>query len=142
VGSEVARVLTKDAAELANRVGAPLELVGIAVRDLDQHRSGDLPADLFTTDARGLVARGDLDIVVEVIGGIEPARELILSALEHGASVVTANKALLAQDAESIYNAAAKADRDLAFEAAVAGAIPIVRPLRESLAGDAVKRVL
>ncbi len=142
VGSEVARVLTKDAGELANRVGAPLELVGIAVRDLERHRSSGLPDELFTTDARGLVARGDLDIVIEVIGGIEPARELILAALEHGASVVTANKALLAQDAESIYDAAAKADRDLAFEAAVAGAIPIIRPLRESLAGDAVKRVL
>jgi homoserine dehydrogenase len=142
VGSEVARVLTKDAAELANRVGAPLELVGIAVRDLDRHASGDLPADLFTTDARALVARGDLDIVIEVIGGIEPARELILSALEHGASVVTANKALLAVDAATLYDAAQKADRDLAFEAAVAGAIPIIRPLRESLAGDAVKRVL
>jgi homoserine dehydrogenase len=142
VGSEVARVLTKDAAELANRVGAPLELVGIAVRDLERHAHGDLPADLFTTDAHGLVARGDLDIVIEVIGGIEPARELILSALEHGASVVTANKALLAIDAATLYDAAQKADRDLAFEAAVAGAIPIVRPLRESLAGDAVKRVL
>jgi homoserine dehydrogenase len=146
VGSEVARVLTKDAAELANRVGAPLELVGIAVRDLDRHTAGradgDLPADLFTTDARALVARGDLDIVIEVIGGIEPARELILSALEHGASVVTANKALLAVDAATLYDAAQKADRDLAFEAAVAGAIPIIRPLRESLAGDTVKRVL
>ena len=142
VGSEVARVLTKDAAELANRVGAPLELVGIAVRDLERHRTGDLPTELFTTDARALVARGDLDIVIEVIGGIEPARELILSALEHGASVVTANKALLALDAATLYDAASKADRDLAFEAAVAGAIPIVRPLRESLAGDAVKRVL
>jgi homoserine dehydrogenase len=142
VGSEVARVLTKDAAELANRVGAPLELVGIAVRDIDRHRGGDLPADLFTTDAQGLVSRGDLDIVIELIGGIEPARELILSALEHGASVVTANKALLALDAATLYDAAQKADRDLAFEAAVAGAIPIVRPLRESLAGDVVNRVL
>jgi homoserine dehydrogenase len=146
VGSEVARVLTKDAAELANRVGAPLELVGIAVRDLARHvghgTPGDIPADLFTTDARALVARDDLDIVIELIGGIEPARELILSALNHGASVVTANKALLALDAATLYEAAQKADRDLAFEAAVAGAIPIVRPLRESLAGDAVKRVL
>jgi len=145
VGSEVARVLTKDAAELANRIGAPLELVGIAVRDLDRHtghQASGLPAELFTTDARALVARGDLDIVIEVIGGIEPARELILSALEHGASVVTANKALLAVDAATLYDAAQKADRDLAFEAAVAGAIPIIRPLRESLAGDAVKRVL
>jgi homoserine dehydrogenase len=142
VGTEVARLLTRDAAELAQRVGSPLELVGIAVRRIDRVRAVDVPTDLFTTDAAGLVSRGDIDVVIEVIGGIEPARELILSALEHGASVVTANKALLAEDAATLYEAAEKAERDLAFEAAVAGAIPIVRPLRESLAGDAVERVL
>src|SRR5687768_18160869 len=134
VGTEVARLLTRDAAELAQRVGSPLELVGIAVRRIDRVRAVDVPTDLFTTDAAGLVSRGDIDVVIEVIGGIEPARELILSALEHGASVVTANKALLAEDAATLYEAAEKAERDLAFEAAVAGAIPIVRPLRESLA--------
>ena len=140
VGSEVARVLTKDAGELANRIGAPLELVGIAVRDLDRHRGRGLPDELFTTDAHGLVARGDLDIVVEVIGGIEPARELILSALEHGASVVTANKALLAEDGATLFEAADKHGADLYYEAAVAGAIQLLRPLRESLAGDRVRR--
>ncbi|TXL61284.1 homoserine dehydrogenase [Aeromicrobium terrae] len=142
VGTEVARLLVRDAAELAHRVGAPLELAGIAVRRIDRERDAELPADLFTTDAKGLVSRGDIDVVIEVIGGIEPARELILTALENGASVVTANKALLAEDAATLYEAAEKVDRDLAFEAAVAGAIPIVRPLRESLAGDAVERVL
>ena len=142
VGTEVARLLTRDAEELGQRIGAPVELVGVAVRRLGRTRDLDLPADLFTTDAHGLVSRGDLDVVVEVIGGIEPARELILAALENGASVVTANKALLAEDGATLYEAAAKAERDLYFEAAVAGAIPIVRPLRESLAGDTVERVL
>ncbi|EFQ82993.1 homoserine dehydrogenase [Aeromicrobium marinum DSM 15272] len=142
VGTEVARLLTRDADELARRVGLPLELVGIAVRRLDRDRDLDVPAELFTTDALGLVTRGDIDVVVEVIGGIEPARELILAALEAGASVVTANKALVAEDGARLSAAATKAERDLSFEAAVAGAIPIVRPLRESLAGDRVQRVL
>ena len=142
VGTEVARLLTRDADELAQRVGAPLELVGIAVRRLGRERDLDVPEELFTTDAQALVSRGDIDVVIEVIGGIEPARELILSALEHGASVVTANKALLAEDGATLFEAADKAERDLYFEAAVAGAIPIVRPLRESLAGDRVQRVL
>ncbi|WP_374999829.1 homoserine dehydrogenase [Aeromicrobium sp. CTD01-1L150] len=142
VGSEVARLLTRDAPELARRVGAPLELAGIAVRRPGRERDLDLPEDLFTTDAHALVTRGDIDVVVEVIGGIEPARELILAALENGASVVTANKALLAEDGGQLFEAAAKAERDIAFEAAVAGAIPIVRPLLESLAGDAIHRVL
>ena len=130
-------MLTTDSEELAQRVGAPLELVGIAVGlVVGRERDLDVPAELFTTDATGLVARGDIDVVIEVIGGIEPARELILSALDNGASVVTANKALLAEDGATLFAAAEKAERDLYFEAAVAGAIPIVRPLRESLAGD------
>ncbi|MGB9011737.1 MAG: homoserine dehydrogenase [Aeromicrobium sp.] len=142
VGTQVARLLTRDADELSQRVGAPIELAGIAVRRLGRERDLDVPSQLFTTDAAGLVARGDIDVVIEVIGGIDPARALILSALEHGASVVTANKALLAEDGATLYEAAEKAERDLYFEAAVAGAIPIVRPLRESLAGDSVQRVL
>ena len=135
-------MLTRDADELAQRVGASLELVGIAVRRLGRERNLDVPKALFTTDAAGLVSRGDIDVVIEVIGGIDVARELILNALENGASVVTANKALLAEDGATLYDAAAKAERDLYFEAAVAGAIPIVRPLRDSLAGDRVQRVL
>jgi len=123
----VARLLTRDSEELAQRVGAPLELAGIAVRRLGRERDLDLPSELFTTDAAGLVGRGDIDVVIEVIGGIEPARELILSALDNGASVVTANKALLAEDGATMFEAAQKAERDLYFEAAVAGAIPIVR---------------
>ncbi|HET8719331.1 MAG TPA: homoserine dehydrogenase [Nocardioidaceae bacterium] len=145
VGSQVVRLLHEQSGDLRERIGAPIELVGVAVRRLDAPRDLgglDLPADLFTTDAEGLVARDDVDLVVEVIGGIEPARSLILRALETGASVVTANKALLAEDGATLFAAAEKYGRDLYYEAAVAGAIPIVRPLRESLAGDQVRRVL
>ena len=141
VGSEVARIMRTHADDLAARVGAPLELVGIAVRRPGRVREG-VPAELVTTDAMGLVKRGDLDVVVEVIGGLEPARTLITTAFQHGASVVTANKALLAQDGPSLYAVAEEQGVDLYYEAAVAGAIPLVRPLRESLAGDTVNRVL
>ncbi|GAB3764604.1 homoserine dehydrogenase [Nocardioides ginsengisegetis] len=142
VGSQVVRLLGEQSGDLAARVGAPVELVGVAVRRLDAAREVEVPEGLLTTDAAGLVARADVDLVVEVIGGIEPARSLILSALENGASVVTANKALLAEDGPTLFEAAEKAGRDLYYEAAVAGAIPILRPLRESLAGDKVTRVL
>ena len=142
VGSQVVRLLTEQADDLAARVGAPIELVAVAVRRIDAPREVEVPAGLLTTDAAGTVARDDVDLVVEVIGGIEPARSLILSALEHGASVVSANKALLAEDGPTLFEAAEKAGRDLYYEAAVAGAIPILRPLRESLAGDRVTRVL
>ena len=142
VGSDVARILLRDGEELEQRVGARLELVGVAVRRLDRARHVDLDPALVTTDAHALVTRDDVDIVVEVIGGIDPARELILAALESGKSVVTANKALVAEDGETLADAAEQAGLDLYFEAAVAGAIPIVRPLRDSLAGDHVRRVL
>ncbi|HET7194127.1 MAG TPA: homoserine dehydrogenase [Nocardioides sp.] len=142
VGSQVVRLLTEHAADLHARVGARVELIGIAVRRLDAPRDVEIPDGLLTTDAEGLVARDDVDLVIEVIGGIEPARSLILSALENGASVVTANKALLAEDGPTLFEAADKAGRDLYYEASVAGAIPILRPLRESLAGDRVTRVL
>ncbi|WP_245597126.1 homoserine dehydrogenase [Jiangella gansuensis] len=143
VGTEVARLLDEHADDLAARVGARLELAGVAVRRLGRDRtpSGLDPA-LFTTDAQGLVAREDVDLVVEVIGGIEPARGLILTAMERGASVVTANKALLAEDGVTLHTAAEKHGVDLYYEAAVAGAIPLLRPLRESLAGDRIRRVL
>jgi len=142
IGSEVVRLLHDNADDLAARIGAPLELAGIAVRRLGRAR--DLPVDpaLLTTDAAGLVARDDVDLVVEVIGGIEPARTLILSALERGRGVVTANKALLAEDGATLYDAAGRAGADLYYEASVAGAIPLLRPLRESLAGDNVSRVM
>ncbi len=139
VGSSVARLLLSNGHDLAARVGRPLQLVGIAVRRLGRAREG-VPPELFTTDAEDLVTRAD--VVIEVIGGIEPARSLILRAFEHGASVVTANKALLAQDGPTLYAAADAAGVDLYYEASVAGAIPLLRPMRESLAGDEVTRVL
>ena len=143
VGSEVARLLTEHADDLAARAGARLELAGIAVRrpGRDRAASGVDPA-LFTTDARALATRHDIDVVIEVIGGLEPARGLILAAMENGASVVTANKALLAEDGATLHAAAEKHGVDLYYEAAVAGAIPLLRPLRESLAGDRIRRVL
>jgi len=140
VGSQVARLLLENADDLAARVGAPLELVGVVVRDLTRVREGVDPA-LVTDDPHALLAKKP-DIVVEVMGGIDPAREWILAAIESGASVVTANKALLAQDGPALYEAAAKQGVDLYYEASVAGAIPLLRPLRESLVGDRVRRVL
>jgi homoserine dehydrogenase len=142
VGSEVVRLLRDQAEDLTARIGAPLELVGIAVRRPGRER-GNLPVDpgLFTTDALSLVKRDDVDIVIEVVGGIEPARTWLTEALHGGKSVVTANKALLAEDGATLHDAAAEGGADLYYEASVAGAIPLLRPLRESLHGDRVTRV-
>ena len=142
VGTEVVRMLQSNAADLEARVGAPLELAGIAVRRLQKRRDLDVPDELFTTDATELVSRPDVDLVVEVIGGIEPARSLLVQAMSAGKSVVTANKALLAEDGATLHRAAFEGKADLYYEAAVAGAIPILRPLRESLVGDDVSRVM
>ncbi|GAA1481861.1 homoserine dehydrogenase [Gordonia sinesedis] len=139
VGSEVVRILSEAADDLRARVGAPMQIRGIAVRDLERSRGVD-PA-LLTDDPASLIARDDVDIVVELMGGIDPAREHIRTALENGKSVVTANKALLAEYTGELATAAARAKVDLYFEAAVAGAIPVVRPLMQSLAGDTVERV-
>ncbi|HTP15421.1 MAG TPA: homoserine dehydrogenase [Streptosporangiaceae bacterium] len=142
VGSEVYRLLSEQAAALSPRVGAPLEVAGVAVRDIGRKRSVTVDPALLTTDAMGLARRPDVDIVVELIGGIEPARSLLVAAFEAGKPVVTANKALLAHDTVAIRSAARAHRADLYHEAAVAGAIPLLRPLRESLAGDTVSRVL
>jgi homoserine dehydrogenase len=141
VGAEVVRLLDSSGEDLTARIGVPLELAGIAVRRLGRVRDLPVRDELFTTDAEALVARDDVDLVVEVIGGIEPARTLILSALRGGKSVVTANKALLAEDGATLHAAAAEHGADLYYEASVAGAIPLLRPLRESLAGDQISRV-
>ena len=141
VGSQVARLLREQAGDLAVRTGARLEVAGIAVRRLSHPRPG-IDQALLTTDAMELVTRPDVDIVIEVIGGIEPARSLMLAAMKAGKSVVTANKALLAEHGEQVHAASRTYGTDLYYEAAVAGAIPLLRPLRESLAGDTVRRVL
>ena len=141
VGSQVARLLRDNADELEQRCGARLELIGALVQDPTKPRDG-IPASLLTADADEVLQSGAPDIVVELIGGIEPARSLLLRAIAAGASVVTANKALLAHDGATLHDAAAQQGVDVAFEASVAGAIPLLRPLKESLAGDRVDRVL
>ncbi|GFG51433.1 homoserine dehydrogenase [Mycolicibacterium agri] len=139
VGSEVVRIIEESAEDLAARIGAPLELRGVGVRRIADDRG--VPVDMLTNDIEALVSRDDVDVVVEVMGPVEPARKAILSALEQGKSVVTANKALMAQSTGELAQAAEHAHVDLYFEAAVAGAIPVIRPLTQSLAGDTVLRV-
>jgi homoserine dehydrogenase len=142
VGSQVYRLLTEQSADLEARAGAPLQVVGVAVSDLAKPRDVPVAPGLLTTDGAALVARPDVDIVIELIGGIEPARTMLLAALSAGKSVVTANKALVAADRAVLHRTAREAGVDLYYEGAVAGAIPLLRPLRESLAGDEVRRVL
>lgn len=139
VGSEVVRIIEATANDLAARIGAPLELRGIGVRRIADDRG--VPASLLTDNIDELVRRDDVDVVVELMGPVEPARKAILAALEQGKSVVTANKALMAQSTGELAHAAEQAHVDLYFEASVAGAIPVIRPLTQSLAGDTVERV-
>lgn len=140
VGSQVARLLIENQAELAKRVGAELSLTGIAVRNLESKRNADLPKDLLTTDAEKVILGSD--IVIELIGGIEPAKTWVTKALNSGCDVITANKALIAAHGPELFALADQLGAQLYFEAAVAGAIPIIRPLRESLAGDRIQRVM
>jgi homoserine dehydrogenase len=142
VGSEVVRLLHTHGEELAARVGAPLELRGIAVRRPDRVRDLPVPQSIFTKDAAALVLRDDVDVVVEVVGGVDITRDWLFAALGAGKSVVSANKALLAEESAALHDLAEANGADLYYEAAVAGAIPLLRPLRESLVGDRVHRVL
>jgi homoserine dehydrogenase len=140
VGSKVASLMLEQSEDLEARSGAPLVLVGVGVKDANKQRPG-IPKELITSDVSSLLAK-DIDILVEVMGGIEPARTHILDAMSRGISVVTANKELLARDGATLAAAAEKNNVDLYYEASVAGAIPLLRPLRESLVGDRVKKVL
>jgi homoserine dehydrogenase len=140
VGAQVASLLIEHGEELASRAGAGLELIGVAVRNIDAERTPAIPRELLTTDAESLILGAD--IVIELMGGLEPARTLILSAINSGADVITANKALLATHGPELFEAAEQVGAQLYYEAAVGGAIPIIRPLRDSLAGDRVKRIL
>lgn len=140
VGSQVVRLLLERAEDFAARSGARLHVTGVAVRDLEAPRDPAVPRELLTTDSTA-VATGN-DLVIELIGGIEPARTLILAAFRAGASVITGNKALIAAHGPELYAAAAQAQVDFYYEAAVAGAIPVVYALRESMAGDRVTSVL
>ena len=141
VGSQIARLLVANKADLASRSGAQLELVKVAVKDIKAKRDG-IATSLLTDDPYSVVNDPEIDLIIEVIGGISPAKELILAAFKNGKSVVTANKALLAKEGAALYQAAGEANVDLYYEAAVAGAIPILRPLRESLVGDHVTRIM
>lgn len=141
VGSQVATQLLRHQSELSTRSGAELVLTKIAVRDTNLVRERIEPS-LFTADAKSVVTNPEIDLVIELMGGIEPARELILLAIENGKPVITANKALLATHGADLYSAADARGVDLYYEAAVAGAIPILRPLRESLVGDHVTRIM
>ncbi len=140
VGAQTARLLLENADELQQRCGVRLNLIGIGVRDVHAQRDVVLPESLLTTDLAGLVARAD--VLIELIGGVSVARECISQALRAGVDVVTANKALLAEHGEELFALAAQSGAQLSYEAAVAAAIPIVRPLRESFAGDRIHRVM
>ncbi|MFJ9409473.1 homoserine dehydrogenase [Streptomyces sp. NPDC101393] len=142
VGTEVVRRLSEKRDLLADRIGAPIELAGVAVRDLRRSRGLAIDPQLWTDDPLALVKRDDVDIVVELLSGTEPAHSLITTAMEHGASVVSANKALLATHGPALHETAALHDVDLTYEASVAAAIPLLRPLRDSLGGDRITRVV
>ena len=142
VGSALARLIATNGDEIEARSGVRLEVSRIAVRNLALDRDVPLPASVFTHDSAAVVTDEDVDIVVEVIGGIEPAREHIVEALKAGKPVVTANKELLANFGKELFDTAAGSGVDLLFEASVAGGIPLIRPLRESLAGDRIRRVM
>jgi homoserine dehydrogenase len=142
VGAELLALLDRQGTGIQARTGLEFAVAGVAVRDVGKSRPVALADGVLTDDARSLVARPDVDVVVELIGGVEPARSLVLEALQAGKPVVTANKELLAAVGAELFSAADAAGVDLVFEAAVAGGIPLVRPLRESLAGEDVRRVM
>jgi homoserine dehydrogenase len=142
VGGALVRLLVDDADRIAARTGLHLELTAVAVRSRSRERDAPIPAGVLTSDAHAVVADPTVDVVVEVIGGIEPARTLILSALKSGKPVVTANKELLANCGAELFEAASSAGVDLLFESSVAGGIPLIRPLRESLAGERIRRIM
>ena len=141
VGGPLVELIAHQGDAVESRTGVRLEVVGVAVRDASKPRAAGIDRSLLTDDAHALVARPDVDVVVEVIGGVDPARDLILAALKAGKPVVTGNKELLATAGAELFEAAEDAGVDLLFEAAVAGGIPIIRPLRESLVGEQLTRV-
>ena len=142
VGAALVQLVETQSATVEQRTGIRLEVTRVVVRNMSAPREVSLPDGVLTRDSHGVVADPDIDIIVEAIGGIEPARELMLEALSNGKPVVTANKELLANVGAELYSAADEAGLDLLFEAAVAGGIPIVRALRESLHGEPIRRVL
>jgi homoserine dehydrogenase len=142
VGAAVTRMLADHAEDIARRAGEPIEVAWVAVRDLARERWVPVPLDRFTDDPMAAVRDPEVEAVVEVMGGVEPARTLILEALALGRPVVTANKELLASHSRELFEAAAASGADLLYEASVGGGIPLIRPLRESLAGDRILRFM
>jgi homoserine dehydrogenase len=142
VGGALVRILQRDSDVIEERTGVRLEVCRIAVRSLSKDRGLSVAEGVMTTDTMGVVLDPEIDLVVEVLGGIEPALELITAALRHGKPVVTGNKELLANHGAELFAVAEECGRDLLFEAAVAGGIPLIRPLRESLVGERVGRVM
>ncbi|MGH2702875.1 MAG: homoserine dehydrogenase [Actinomycetota bacterium] len=142
VGGATVRILAEHAHEIADRAGAPIEVARVAVRSLSKEREIELPAELWTTSAWEVVEDPSIDIVVEVIGGIEPPLDLITAAIKSGKHVVTANKELISTLGREVMEAAETAGVDVLFEAAVGGGVPIIRPIKESLAGDRIRRVM
>ena len=142
VGASLLELLEQQASQIADRQGLTLEVAAIAVADVSRQRPAVVPAELLTGDAAGIVSRDDIDIVVEVMGGTEPTLELVLAALQSGKPVVTANKELLARHGEQVFAAAANAGVEVHFEAAVAGGIPLIRPLQVSLAGEHIHAIM
>jgi len=141
VGQGVIKVLRENAEEITRRVGRPVVVTHASARDLSRQRSVDLTGVQLTTDSMSIAREADVDVVAELIGGHSPAAELILAAIARGKSVVTANKALIAEDGNRIFEAARKAGVAVAFEAAVAGGIPIIKAIREGLAGNRIESV-
>jgi homoserine dehydrogenase len=142
VGAALIRLVAEHRDVIHARTGVRLEVTRVAVRNMAIERSVPLAPERFTHDVETVVSASDVDVVIEVIGGIEPARSLILESLKLGKPVVTANKELVANVGRELFDAAATSGVDLLFEAAVAGGIPLIRPLRESLAGERILRVL
>ena len=142
VGSAVVRMLAEHGDDIAMRAGVRLAVSRAAVRDADRERDVPLPRDVFTIEPASIVADPDIDIVLELLGGMEPAKELILASFASGKPVVTANKELLANAGKELFDAADAASRDIRFEAAVAGGVPLIAPLKESLAGERIRRML
>jgi len=141
VGSATLRLLDEHAEDIAERAECRIEVARVGVRDPGRERDVPVPADRFTGDLRSVVDDPEVEAVVEVMGGVEPARELVLRALESGKHVVTANKELLAGSGRDLFTASEGAGAELRFEAAVGGGIPLIRPLKESLAGERITRV-
>jgi len=142
VGSAVVRMLAEHGDDIAMRAEVRLAVTRVAVRDVGRERDVPVSREVFTTDASSIVADPDVDIVLELLGGMDPAKELILASFASGKPVVTANKELLANVGRELFDSADAASRDIRFEAAVAGGIPLIAPLKESLAGERVLRML